>query len=400
MSDDANTGKALRRLTAAALTIPGMISELAALAPASEASLDYKFSAYREADMAAEDVAGGTTSRYDIDSHLLRYVAPLRERVDLAVDLSYETMSGASPWFVMPGNNGPIQVMSGASIREQRKDVQVTVSRYFSSRTVASVVGGYSDENDYRAANVGLSVDHDLPGQQTTLSGGIAYSDDALSPTDGKSMADRIDSADKTSANVFGSVTQLVNERTALQLGLSYALHDGYLSDPYKKYWVVDQSNALPDARPDRREAFTAEAKLRYFAVPANAALHLDYRYFDDDWQLASHTIDVAWYQNLPGGWQLVPSLRYYSQSQAFFYAPYFFTGRDDGYGSSDYRLSPYGAVSYRLALSKSWHELTLNLDWESYRASAQYALEDVQVENPALVDFDMLTLGMRWRWQ
>ena len=46
---------------------------------------------------------------------------------------------------------------------------------------------------------------------------------------------------------------------------------------------------------------------------------------------------------------RLIPSLRYYTQSQADFYAPYYISERSDGYYSSDYRLSPYGALAWRV---------------------------------------------------
>ena len=59
----------------------------------------------------------------------------------------------------------------------------------------------------------------------------------------------------------------------------------------------------------------------RHFFTGANAALHADYRYFDDDWGVGSHTLDLAWYQNVGALTQVIPFLRYYTQGEAdFFY--------------------------------------------------------------------------------
>nr|WP_246864703.1 DUF3570 domain-containing protein [Spongiibacter thalassae] len=393
-------GQALAALGAAALAIPGIVSEANAAAPLAEASFDYKYSAYREADLDRNKLGGGSPKRFEIDSHMLRFAAPAGTQSDIAVDLSFETLSGASPWFILPGSgdSGPVQIMSGASIKEERKDVQLTATHYFDKQWSLAVVGGYSTENDYEAVNVGAALDLEQAESQRTYSAGFGYSDDTLEPTDGRALADRVDRAAKTSLNAFVGVSQIINARTVVQGSLSYAVHDGYLSDPYKKYWVVDQSNTFADSRPDERTPMVVEAKLRHFVPGAKAALHLDYRFFDDNWEVTSHTVDAAWYQNLPGGWMLTPSLRYYTQTQAHFYAPYFFTARSDGLGSSDYRLSPYGAISARLMASKDWGGLTTQLEWESYRASADYSLEEVALENPALVEFDILTLGIHWK--
>ncbi len=395
VTDQKKTSQTLLALGAAALAIPGIVTKAEAAAPVAEAALDYKFSAYREADLDSDKLAGGSASRFEIDSHLFRYVSPLGSDMDVAVDFAFEKMSGASPWFVLPGNNGPVQVMSGASIEEERTDLQVSLNRFVGKQLTVSALAGLSTENDYDAVNVGASVDYEIPDSQRTLSAGFGYSDDSLEPTDGRLLPDRVDTAEKTSFNMYVAATQIINARTVLQGSLSYASHDGFLSDPYKKFWVVDQSNALMDSRPDQREPLSLEFKLRHFVPATDSALHFDYRYFEDDWDIASHTTEMAWYQNLANGWQLVPSFRYYTQTQAYFYAPYFLSERGDGYGSSDYRLSPYGAISFRLKLSKDWGPVAANLEWESYRASADYSLDKVDVENPALVDFDILTFGV-----
>jgi hypothetical protein len=390
-----HSGSTLLALSAAALAIPGIVSSVHAAAPAAEAELAYKASAYREADIDRSKLAAGSATRYDIDTHQLRFVSPLGRASDVAVDLSYETMSGASPWFIMPGTNGPVQVMSGASIEEERKDIQASVAHYFSTQSSAKVLLGFSTENDYRAVNVGLEASHEIPERELTLSAGFGYSDDEIEPTDPQ-MPDRIDSATRDSTTAYIGVAQVLSARTVVQGSISIVSNQGYLSDPYKKVWRDDLSNTVADSRPNARLQTVLGARLRHFVPNLNGALHLDYRFFDDDWDISSHTVDLAWYQNLPHDWQLTPSLRYYSQSQAYFYGPFFYSGRSDGFASSDYRLSPYGAVSFRLRLERNWGQFSTNLEWESYRAAASLALNDVQLENPGLVEFDILSFGLQ----
>ena len=87
-----------------------------------------------------------------------------------------------------------------------------------------------------------------------------------------------------------------------------------------------------------------------------NAALHVDYRYFDDDWDVASHTIDVAWQQNLAHDFRLTPFVSYYSQHEAEFFNN--IADTDDRYFADDYRLSAFGAFSCGLRVQRDLWQL------------------------------------------
>ena len=95
--------------------------------------------------------------------------------------------------------------------------------------------------------------------------------------------------------------------------------------------------------------------------------------------------------------------MRYYSQSQAEFYAPYFTGVPASGEFSSDYRLSPYGALSYRIRAEtrfQTWKlDWSLNAAYERYDSSADLAFGSVDVENPALVSYDMFSVGFTSRF-
>ncbi len=384
----------LLALTSAALALPGIAP---AANPASQARADYRYSAYREDDISGRATGGLASERYEIDSHQFHVLQPFGEQYDANLSLTHETMSGASPWFITPGTNGPIQIMSGATIQDRRNDLLAKVSRYEEDRRFG-VALGYSDEDDYRALNVALDADWEEDAQRT-WSGGIGYSDDKLEPTDGGSarFPNRIKSADKDSLTLFGGLTQVFDAETTLQASLNYARHSGFLSDPYKLAFVA--GNTLNDSRPEERNSWAFLARLRRWFSRPGAALHVDYRYFDDDWEIIAHTAEVSWWQRLPNDWLIVPAVRYYSQSQAFFYQPFYNQTRPDGFYSSDYRLSPYGAVSFRLEATKAVRDWTLGIGYESYGSDADYALENVNQENPGLVNFDILSLRISRRF-
>jgi hypothetical protein len=384
----------LSALTSAALAIPGLAH--------AELQTDYLYSHYEEGDLSAADSASGSASeRYTIDSHLFRVGGNLGAG-DANLNLTVETMSGASPWWVQPDANGkPVQVMSGASIDEERVDIEASYGRQFGP--IEPVFkAGYSSEEDYQSVNVGVEAQYTPEGGVYSASAGIGYSDDRIEPTDGGSAQypDRIRSADKNSLTAYAGLSWIIDAQTVLQTVFSYSLHDGYLTDPYKRAYFVSVANAVPESRPDGRQSWTLSARWRHYLPALTAAVHVDYRYFQDDWEIESHTLELGWQQRIGETWRVSPSLRWYSQSQAYFYAPYYADFRDDGFASSDYRLSPFGALSARLDVRKS-----LDQHWEVgggvevYDASADYAVRSVGVENPGLVQYYNVQARVSYRF-
>ncbi|MEC9359893.1 MAG: DUF3570 domain-containing protein [Pseudomonadota bacterium] len=389
----AERGRRLAALTAAALALPAVQASAQFRDEAQQLSVRY--SSYGEGDLPA---AQPEQSRFDIDIWQLRYGTPILERSRLTIDGQYETLSGASPWFIEPDENGdPVQIMSGATIDEARGSLGLDLRSYGEGREYAVSLGG-SVEDDYSSINLGIDGHFELPGKQSSLSLGIGSSRDQIEPTDGGSTRypQRPVSEDKSSYDAVLGFTYILNPVTVVQTGLSLSRSSGYLSDPYKLAYVAGEIR--PDARPDARNELAWTTRLRYRITAWAGSLHLDYRYFDDSWGIRSHTVDFALHKDFGTRLSLAPHLRWYSQSQAKFYQPYFLAERDDGYYSSDYRLSPYGAVTVGLDLSWRFGEQALRLSLEHYEASADTAAGDVQVENPGLVDFTMMTLGFDFR--
>ena len=103
----------------------------------------------------------------------------------------------------------------------------------------------------------------------------------------------------------------------------------------------------------------------------------------------------MAWFQNIGQSLQLVPTLRYYSQSAADF-----FTNIDDfgkpvsEYQSSDYRLSAFGAFSGGLSLIADLGAWTATLTAERYVANEKYAAYAISQPSTALVRYNRISLG------
>lgn len=387
--------EALQALSSAALALPAY-----AAAPPADTQIDYHYFSYREARLpGAQAASGQAAERYDIDGHTLNAQMPLGAQYGVRADLTIESMSGASPWFVTPDAQGqPVQVMSGATIEDNRQDLLVTLTRY-SDELSLGLSTGYSEEDDYRAANLAINALFEPLGDQVSFGLGLSYSDDRLEPTEGGSarFPDRIVSADKDQLGLQASLTQILNRRTVLQWGLALTRSSGYLSDPYKLVFV--DGNTRPDSRPQERSMGAFFLRLRRHFKALTGALHLDYRATSDDWSVQTHALEGKWVQRFGGNWRWTGGLRYYSQSQAEFYAPFYSAPPANGHMSSDYRLSPYGAVSVMGQLNYALGNFDLAAGLEHYVADASYALGEVDVANPGLVEFDMLNLRVAYRF-
>lgn len=377
-------------LITSSLGLPGMQDLLAAELP--KENLDYRFTRYDENALPKGKLLAGDPSRYEINSHQLRWVKNLDSSYTLTVGYLHEAMSGSSPWYVVPGSSGQsLQVMSGATIREKRDRLDVAISRLSDTMT-HTLAAGYSTEDDYQAIYGSYSGKKESEDALTTYNWGFSYSDDDLNPTDALEFG-RIVAASRDSKSASLGVSQVINRNAVIQVGATLTHQSGFLSDPYKLVLVGPE--VLPDQRPDDRTLFSVSTKFRHYIPASRAALQLDYRYFRDSWEIQAHTLDVAYVQPL-GDWELTPSIRYHAQRSPDFYAPYFLVKPDNEYRSSDYRLATFGALSYGLDLSWKNSRVRASAGLEIYDSEAGLSVFGDPQDTPGLVDFWRASLALK----
>ncbi|AQA19132.1 hypothetical protein BST95_13660 [Halioglobus japonicus] len=375
----------LLALTSSALLLPAYTPVANADAPPEVAEAGIRYSKYQEDDLSRNKVILGSNERYDIDIYQAHLLTPIADDWSFALDVQREHMSGASPWFVGETADGGAAVfMSGASISDTRTYVGTT-TRYYMPRGNAGLQLGYSDEDDYRSKSIGLDGAWNNSDNSRTWSGAVSYADDDISPTQG-TIPTNVEDEQKDTASAWFGMTQILSQTALVRLGLSYSVSNGYLSDPYK----------LLDQRPDRRSRTTASASWRKFLIAPDAALHIDYRYYSDNWDIDSHTLRGEWHQTL-GRFSLVPYVRYYSQSEADFFSV--IADPAQRYFSDDYRLSSFGAVTLGARLVASMNNWRVTVAGERYRSDNSWSLYGGE-EAPALVDFWRATLALDYRFE
>ena len=108
-------GRTLTALTSSALALPGIAGSARADTPIERATASGAFSYYMEDNLSPRKCSGtGSRDRFEVYTGQMRFDMPTSERTDVGIDLLYEEMSGASPWYVTPdinNNNQPLQVM-------------------------------------------------------------------------------------------------------------------------------------------------------------------------------------------------------------------------------------------------------------------------------------------------
>jgi hypothetical protein len=173
-------------------------------------------------------------------------------------------------------------------------------------------------------------------------------------------------------------VTQILNKSALIEGSVSYTNSSGYMSNPYKAVEILfidpnqtaDEEGkidatmrAFLENRPEKRQQWIENLRYVQHIDALDAALHLDYRFYHDDWDIQAHTISGDWIQPLGDGWSITPRVRYYSQNAANFYAPYLVSKQSEKYDtkllpknySSDARLSGYGALSGGVTINKKF---------------------------------------------
>lgn len=265
--------------------------------------------------------------------------------------------------------------------------------------------GGISEEPDYHSRFVNGNLRWDLNQKLTTLAVSSSFTHSTINASleantaaDWGAYTNDIHPGHGDVPTLYGSrtdfsanlgVTQVIDRETLVESSIGLTESNGYLSNPYKATILAfDDPQQFIDStglrtvvvkgtleqRPREREQWAWDTRLVHYVEPLDASLHLDYRFYHDDWRITAHTFDASWYQSIGDGWTLIPGVRYYSQSAAFFYQPFFYFHQafpillprnpelppnlDHSkihlhYFSSDERVSAFGDLSGRIAITR-----------------------------------------------
>ena len=358
----------------------------------------------------------------DLSFNALARTQPLEDRY-LNLTFSFDSLSGASPNGAAPSasaqrfprpitltrTSGGSTVQSGGgsftvapgelpldnSFQDMRYAGTVNWQRPLGRLGIVDFGGGVSVEHDYTHLGLDTHVAHDFNERNTTLSAGLAWSDDSVEPIGGVPVAfsplERTsglgwteNSQPKHGVDMLLGVTQVLGRRTIAQLNFSRSQSDGYLTDPYKIISVVNPVTGdlapgadpgiglyLYENRPSSRTKDSLFGMLKHDF--GGNVLDASYRIMTDDWGVDSHTLDMHFRWRFSPDKFLEPHVRFYSQTAASFYHTVLFEGQAiPQYATADYRLGEMNAVTLGLEFGAKTSHGQFGTRIEVYRQTAK----------------------------
>ncbi len=366
---------------------------------------------YSEADERVQDISAAISATRDFDD----------ER-KLGLSLTVDSLTGASAsgaialdtpqTFTSPSGNKVYTTAAGdVPLDDTFLDTRYAVTASWTQplARLYTFSGGvsFSTEYDYTHIGANVSLARDFNKRNTTISAGLAWSQDEVDPVGGAPipLSEMLDVGDhsnklgtdsKDVIDLLVGVTQVLGRNTILRVNYSLSDSSGYLNDPYKIVSVVDPLTGdtvlrtpptgvgptgvyLYESRPDSRLKHSVYSELKH--AFGQSVLNVGYRFMTDDWGIESHTADASVRWPIGNAYFIEPQLRYYMQSEADFYRA---SLRADEalpeFASADFRLGSFDAVTVGVRLGGNTQS---GSEWS---ARLQYYMQSGEIPSDQII--------------
>jgi len=146
-----------------------------------------------------------------------------------------------------------------------------------------------------------------------------------------------------SSRNSFSSsftYSQIVNQKLQLLFLLDLAWQKGFLSLPFHRVYM-NNNTVHSEALPSSRFKIPIGLRANYF-LGDKIVIRSFYRFYQDDWGLTSHSVDLETAIKITPFISVSPFYRYYRQSAIKYFEPYQSHLPADKYYTSNYDLSQF----------------------------------------------------------
>ncbi len=262
-----------------------------------------------------------------------------------------------------------VDAVSSASV-----DVVTTASPYKETRKEAGFGADYvvrdskitlsaasSKEPDYEVSTGGIDLSQETFGGMTTVTLGYTHSSDKVGR---KGSPGFFDSATHWQYRL--GVTQILTPRWLMSAKFEAIADDGFLASPYRVARVFGAAvpERLPRTRSSRALGLDTVADLG-----ARDAVHAQYRYFWDNWDIRAHTLEAGYRRYLRDRWLGDATLRLHTQDKALFYSDN--ANAETLYVTRNRQFSTFRSVGLGARLSYDWkrepgrYEVKAHGSWE-----------------------------------
>ncbi|MBK7522863.1 MAG: DUF3570 domain-containing protein [Saprospiraceae bacterium] len=254
-------------------------------------------------------------------------------------------------------------------------DVRVYPSINYSveNEKTGFVMGGnlaFSNEYDYTSIGGGLNLTKTSLNKNTEFGARANIFLDTyrqIVPTEfranlpsGQGRKGEIGNAARNTFDLSLTLSQVLTRKFQMALTLDLSYQNGLLSTPFHRVYMNDGS-LLRETLPDRRFKVPVGLRANYF-VGEKIIIRSFYRYYQDDWGMKAHTLQIELPYKISPFYSLSPFYRFHKQSAIDYFAP-----KDEGimgsqFFSSDYDLSGFDSHFYGLGIRYTPFKIIANL--------------------------------------
>ncbi|MDQ7068503.1 MAG: DUF3570 domain-containing protein [Sulfurimonas sp.] len=242
------------------------------------------------------------------------------------------------------GSSGQtVDAVTGASANENFYDdiryAPTLMATYEDGDDLLSFGAYYSSEIDYEGKAVFMNYVRQLNEQNTAIGVGISTSDDKWNPVFKRDLP----RYNRNESKIDLSINQLISPVFSMQAVYSHMYSEGFLSSPY--HFIAQGNFSKFENYPSTRSGDAFALKGVYMLNDTNS-MNLSYRYYQDDWDISSHTINGELLHDFSKDFISGLRLRYYSQTKANFAKDIGSYSLTDEFFAIDYRMSAFDSYT------------------------------------------------------
>ncbi|HJL18794.1 MAG TPA: DUF3570 domain-containing protein [Sandaracinaceae bacterium LLY-WYZ-13_1] len=182
--------------------------------------------------------------------------------------------------------------------------------------------------------NASLTYIHDDVG--SVLRGGAPRVDDDT----GRDLSDRGRQGQLEGVTAVVSWNQVLTPVTTLVTGYQLVHNWGFLQNVYRRTSVA--GSLTSENHPEQRTRHSIWGRLAHFFPESRTAVHLMYRAYIDDWDVAAINPEVRVYQMIGSSVMLRARYRYHHQTPSFFWQAMYDSPQP--YVTADPKMSPFSS--------------------------------------------------------
>ena len=275
-----------------------------------------------------------------IDVKLVKYDKRNRKH-NLSIELGIDHYTSASSDKIDPAT------ISSASSADNR--FYPSVGWTLENEKKGSSIGAglyYSSEYDYQSLGGNISFSKKTKNRTGEFSAKLQVYNDHISAIYPVELRNSLAGFDPNmKRNTYSgtlSWSQIMNRNLQLMIEGELVYQEGWLGLPFHRVYFKDNSVHI-EQLPSSRLKIPIGLRANYF-LGDKLIIRSWYRYYKDDWNIRSHTLQLETSIKLSPFFSITPFYRFYTQTAADYFAPYAIHSATDRYYTSNYDLSEFNS--------------------------------------------------------